>query len=701
MRLPLLLSTMCLLALPVQAKYSGGTGKPNDPYQIATAADLIALGETPEDYDKHFILTADIDLDPKLPGRKVFDRAVIGDQTCFRGVFDGDGHTIFHLTIDGRWGEMGLFGTLCQLAKVRHLGIVDVNVGGSYWPVGALVGSNHGAVTECYSTGAVNGKWFVGGLMGSNSGTVTKCYTTGTAAGEYEVGGLVGSNGGDLTQCYSTAVVKGGSVVGGLVGSNEGTVTRCYGTGAVSGERSVGGLVGDSIGFVTQCYSTGPVNGSFAIGGLAAMNIGVVTHCYSTGSVSGNEQVGGLAGMNLGVVTHCYSTGAASGSQNVGGLVGDRGGRWEQGTGTASGCFWDTQTSGQPASAGGTGRTTGDMQMARTFLDAGWDFVGEAANGMEDIWGILEGKNYPRLAWEFWAFSPDPRNEATEVIQSPTLNWLAARSAVAHDVYFGEDKNAVANATRGSMAIYRGRQPAETVSYDLDALERGKTYYWRIDEVNEGDLNSPWKGTVWSFTTADLMVVTVVDDFESYTDDMGVGRAIFQTWRDGLGCSGCTPVITAGNGTGAVVGNELPPFAEQRVIHCGKQSMPMDYNNVNKPWYSEAERTWQPPQGWTMGGADTLTLYFRGKADNGLVPLYVRIEDGAGRIAVVVHPDAEAVLATEWQKWHIALGEVRAAGVNVAAVQKMVIGVGDRKNPEPRGTGRIYIDDIRLTKRVP
>jgi hypothetical protein len=63
------------------AKYSGGTGEPNDPYQIATAADLIALGEDPNDYGKHFILMADIDLDPNLPGRTVFDRAVIAPDT--------------------------------------------------------------------------------------------------------------------------------------------------------------------------------------------------------------------------------------------------------------------------------------------------------------------------------------------------------------------------------------------------------------------------------------------------------------------------------------------------------------------------------------------------------------------------------------------------------------------------------------------
>jgi len=117
MRTLLLTLTTCLLALPVQAKYSGGSGTALDPHQIATAADLIALGETPGDYDKHFLLTADIDLDPNLPGRKVFDKAVIApdtdptprmygghehDGTDFTGVFDGNGHTISHLTIKGK-----------------------------------------------------------------------------------------------------------------------------------------------------------------------------------------------------------------------------------------------------------------------------------------------------------------------------------------------------------------------------------------------------------------------------------------------------------------------------------------------------------------------------------------------------------------------------------------------------------------------
>ena len=63
-----LLITILSLSLPAYAKYSGGTGEPNDPYQIATPEDLMLLGETPNDYDKHFILTANINLDPNFPG---------------------------------------------------------------------------------------------------------------------------------------------------------------------------------------------------------------------------------------------------------------------------------------------------------------------------------------------------------------------------------------------------------------------------------------------------------------------------------------------------------------------------------------------------------------------------------------------------------------------------------------------------------
>ena len=128
---------------------------------------------------------------------------------------------------------------------------------------------------------------------------------------------------------------------------------------------------------------------------------GYVTQCYSTGPVSGTSAVGGLVGSNGGFgdliafVAECYSTGAVTGTGSaVGGLVG------ENSDGIVTVSFWDAQTSGQTKSAGGTGKSTAAMQTAKTFLDAGWDFVGETKNGTADIWWILEGKDYPRLWWE-------------------------------------------------------------------------------------------------------------------------------------------------------------------------------------------------------------------------------------------------------------------------------------------------------------
>jgi hypothetical protein len=131
------------------------------------------------------------------------------------------------------------------------------------------------------------------------------------------------------------------------------------------------------------------------VGGLVGENyFGIITASYSSGSISGTGSVGGLVGYSKeGRIATSYSSGTVIGTERVGGLVGGNGGDVTQ-------CFWDTQTSGQTTSAAGTGKTTVETQTARTFIDAGWDFVGETANGTEDIWWILEGKDYPRLWWE-------------------------------------------------------------------------------------------------------------------------------------------------------------------------------------------------------------------------------------------------------------------------------------------------------------
>jgi hypothetical protein len=1126
---------MCLLAPAVNAQYSGGTGEPNDPYQIATAADLIALGEDPNDYDKHFVLTADIDLDPNLPGGKVFDKAVIAPDTdpCdvirvsrgappspvftgpfFAGVLDGQGHTISHLTIEG--GDyLGLFGQLGYGAQVTDLGVVDADITGSGTEIGALAGANvGGSVIRCYSSGVVRGASSVGGLVGlesnpywgwgwrtimdcyssaavfasaanagglvgrSDGGTILRCYSTGPVAAASGAGGLVGGEwySGSVADCFwdietsgqassaggagltteqmqtlatfaewgicegagvwtidegkdyprlswewkagrpietylgefltgdgtpenpyliytiedvntigkfpcehdkefrlmflpgtgaeddpyvirdandldllvqcpyerdkdfrlgflpgmgteddpyvirdaedldllircpheqdkqfrlgflagkgtpenpyelhaahevdfvgrcpyergahfvlmadidlsgfdgkagrpamhtiasfagvfdgnghtiSHLTIKSGSnagffgqlkpsaevrdlwivdvnivtsssYAGALAGKNEGHVMRCHSTGGVRGSWSVGGLIGENLGTVTECCSRTTAAGNRYVGGLLGSNRATLACCYSTGAVGGNEYVGGLVGENRGTVTFCYSCGVVRGSLFVGGLVGGD----YSGTGTVAGGFWDIEASGRTTSAGGAGATRAEMQTAGTFLDAGWDFVHETTNGTEDTWYMLEGVHYPILMWELGygpllrpAFAPVPRDSGRDLILPLALGWAPGWPTLLHDVYFGDDLEAVAHATLDTVGVYRGRLPAESTTYAPDALEWATTYYWRIDEVrdeipgdgcigrvwafttagyignpdpedgviksirsqivlhwecrqagmsydvyfgedreavtnatvdtpgvyygrrppevttydpgvlesdriyywridaiDETDPRSPWEGDVWSFGThdADYDIVSVVDDFESYTDNMEGGEAIWQTWIDGWE-----------GGSGSIVGYAWAPFAEMTIVHGGLQSMPVEFDNSWPPFYSEIERWWEGPQDWTVDEPDALTLYFRGDPFNSPGSLYVQIKDTGGRIVTVIHPNADAVQGAIWIAWRIALADVQAAGVDTTAVRRMVIGIGDRENPKPGGAGRIYIDDIRLTKRTP
>jgi hypothetical protein len=172
-----------------------------------------------------------------------------------------------------------------------------------------------------------------------------------------------------------------------------------------------------------------------------------------------------------------------------------------------------------------------------------------------------------------------------------------------------------------------------------------------------------------------------VDDFESYTDDEG-GR-IYEIWIDGWT-----------NGTGSTVGYVQAPFAEQAIVHAGKQSMPLDYNNIKAPFYSEAEREFSAVQNWTVSGVDTLSLFWCGNTGNGAGKLHIAIEDSAGKVGVATS-DA-ALTVTSWTEWKVPLSSV--TGVNLAKVKKLYIGVGDRNAPVAGGAGRLYIDDIRVTK---
>jgi len=270
--------------------------------------------------------------------------------------------------------------------------------------------------------------------------------------------------------------------------------------------------------------------------------------------------------------------------------------------------------------------------------------------------------------------------------------------AALHDVYFGEDANAVADANTTTTDIYRGRQALDAATFDPGTLEWNKTYYWRIDEVNATNPEGPWKGSVWTFTTANFIVV---DDFEAYTDDWANFQRIFQVWIDGGGYTLPEPGLD-GNGSGALVGTDEAPWVELLTVHSGRQAMPLGYNNVDKPYYSEAQRTWTSPQDWTVNGVNTLVLYFKGGTVTTASPspeaLYISVTDSGNHTAVITHPDPSALTLADWQQWPIPLADLTAAGVNVTKVKKMGIGIGNPKSPKAGGAGTVYIDDIRVIK---
>jgi len=272
------------------------------------------------------------------------------------------------------------------------------SVTGSGDYVGGLVGYNKGPVTNSYATGSVTGSGdYVGGLVGCKySGTITDSYATGNVEGNSDVGGLVGYNKGRVTNAYATGNVTGiGDYVGGLAGYNNGTIADSYASGSVNGGPAiwyVGGLAGQNDGTITDSYATGSVNGGLAswwyVGGLVGWNYGTITNAYATGSVTGDDSVGGLAGYNKGSVTSSYATGSVEGNSDVGGLVG------YNDAGTITGSYWDTQTSGQLTSSGGTGLSTAQMMQLATF-STGWDIDDEGGTGK--TWRIYEGNTYPLL----------------------------------------------------------------------------------------------------------------------------------------------------------------------------------------------------------------------------------------------------------------------------------------------------------------
>jgi hypothetical protein len=372
------------------------------------------------------------------------------------------------------------------------------------------------------------------------------------------------------------------------------------------------------------------------------------------------------------------------------------------------------QTAYEPVPADGGDSVALDVQLSWTpgygaklhtvYFGDSFDDVNNAAGGLPRgiatysagplkmagtyYWRVDEFDAIATYKGDVWSFTTEgavaalaPSNGAVDVKQTQVLTWSPNVFAASHEVYFGSDKDAVKNAGTGSPE-YKGTRALGSDTYDPGMLQWDTTYYWRVDEVNNTNPDSPWIGPLWSFTTADFLVV---DDFESYNDidppDPASNR-IFEAWIDGYG--------TTDNG--ALVGNDMPPYAEQSVVHSGIQSMPYFYDNNLKT--SEATLTLVYPRDWTEGGVTKLSLWFSGASGNAAERMFVALNG----TVVVYHDDPAVTQIARWTEWVIPLQAFADQGVALTNVNTVTIGFGTKNSPAAGGSGNMYFDDIRLVK---
>ena len=287
------------------------------------------------------------------------------------------------------------------------------------------------------------------------------------------------------------------------------------------------------------------------------------------------------------------------------------------------------------------------------------------------------------------ASDPIPAYQETDVQIQPTLSWTPGRYSVTHNVYFSDDIMGINDVNIANIADYPNiiHATVDAPGYNPGRLEFNTQYYWRVDEVNDAHPDRLWKGDIWSFTTGNYIVV---DDFEAYNDlntDQEGSNRIYLTWTDGYD----NPSVN-----GSTVGYPDPyfpngeHFVEVEIVHGGNQSCPLFYDN-STAGYSEI--TVNPSNlavgsDWTRGGVQTLSLWFYGDPNNAATEqLYVKINN----TKILYDGDIANLAKPEWTQWDIDLSTV---GTNLANVTQF--GIGLERIGSSRGSGVLFIDDIRL-----
>lgn len=266
-----------LMPAALAADTLSGSGTEDDPYLLATAADLKAFRDMANAEASSKLcatLTADIDLGGEA--WTPFEPSSGYVSEAYAGTFDGANHTIKGLSVNSTSSNgVGLFGTVCG-ATIKNLKVEgNVSASSSVF-VGGIVGRTQTSATidSCSFAGTVtsakkNGSAGTAGIIGRvNAGTVT------------------------ITNCANTAAINGTSAIAagilGNGGSNKVTIENCYNTGAISGQYYASGICGGSTikaqtSSIRNCYNSGTItatNGGSYYAGITANFKGTISNSY-------------------------------------------------------------------------------------------------------------------------------------------------------------------------------------------------------------------------------------------------------------------------------------------------------------------------------------------------------------------------------------------------------------------------------------
>jgi hypothetical protein len=274
------------------------------------------------------------------------------------------------------------------------------------------------------------------------------------------------------------------------------------------------------------------------------------------------------------------------------------------------------------------------------------------------------------------AYNPAPFDMARGVQPSEfsSISWSAGTNAAQHDVYFGTDETAL---------DYKGRQAGTTYTPDIP-YAFAADYFWRIDEVNAAG-GVQWPGDVWEFTAADHVVV---EDFDSYANN----DELWAVWPDYFYADTKAEIYLNTDPNFLIDGNSVKFIYDN------------DATGGDKRKYSEIEvlaSNLGAGSDWTISGLKALVLNFYGLAGNSAQPLYFAVEDSSANVGVATYDDANGTQEEFWHEWNINLEDFNGAGVDLANVNKIYLGVGVRGEMIPPagiggGEGDVYFDSFEL-----